>query len=156
MIVKKIILVLTIIGVVAQIQSQPSAQSQAAGEESFKNLHQLMEEGIHERFTFLSFTLWHDRPMTQEKMDAIAQSANQLRQMADSIPAFRPRHLEAESMKDDRKAFDAGAAELSRSAMMLAEAATRKNKARAENLFGRLEASCQSCHARFNKALANK
>ncbi|HEY7545729.1 MAG TPA: cytochrome c [Blastocatellia bacterium] len=115
-----------------------------------------MEEGIHERFTFLSFTLWHDPPMTSEKMEAIAQSAVQLRQLAETIIAHRPRYLEAEWRKDDRKAFDAGAAELSNSAMMLAEAATRKDKTRAENLFNRIEASCQSCHARFNKALANK
>lgn len=156
MILKRIIFLLAIACAIAQLHSRPSAQSQAAGEVSFKNLHQLMEEGIHERFTFLSFTLWHDQPMTPEKMDAIAQSATQLRQMAETIIALRPRYLEAERMKDDQKAFDERAAEFSRSAMMLAEAATSKDKARAENLFGRLEASCQSCHAKFNKALANK
>lgn len=156
MIVKRIVLVLAIIGAIAQVQSRPLARSQTVGEESFKNLHQLMEEGIHERFTFLSFTLWHDPPMTSEKMDAIAGSAIQLRQMAETITALRPRYLEAEWMRDDRKAFDAKAAELSNSAMMLAEAATRKDKRRAKNLFDRVEASCQSCHARFNKALADK
>jgi cytochrome c556 len=136
-------------------QSLSSAQN-ATGEESFKTLHQLMEEGIHERFTFLSFTLWHDPPMTPEKMEAIAQSAIQLRQLAETITALRPGYLEAESRKAERKAFDAQAEELSTSARMLAEAATRKDKARTQNLFNRVEASCQSCHAKFNKALANK
>lgn len=153
---KRIVLVLTILGVIAQLQSRPSAQSQAAGEVSFKTLHQLMEEGIHEHFTFLSFTLWHDRPTTAEKMDAIAHSAAQLRRMAENITALRPRYLEAESMKDDQKAFDAATAQLSRSARMLAEAAARRDKARAKRYFDRLEASCRNCHTRFNKALANR
>ena len=156
MIVKRIVFLLAILCAIAQVQYWSSAQSQPVGEETFKNLRQLMEEGIHERFTFLSFTLWHDPPMTPEKMDAIAQSAIQLRQLAETITAHRPRYLEAESRKDDRKAFDTGVAELSNSAMMLAEAATRKDKVRTENLFDRVEASCQSCHARFNKALADK
>lgn len=156
MTVKRIILIIGIIGVIAQIRPWSSVKSQTGDEKPFKNLHQLMEEGIHERFTFLSYTLWHDQPMTPEKMDAIAQSANQLRQLAEAIPSFRPRSLQGESMKDDQKAFDAVAAELSNSAMMLAEAATVKDRTRTENLFDRLEASCRSCHTKFNSALGDK
>jgi cytochrome c556 len=115
-----------------------------------------MEDGIHERFTFLSYSLWHDPNMTPEKMDEIARSADQLRQFAEAIPAFRPRHLDVDGMKDDQKIFDAQAAELSDSAMMLAKAATMRDTARARDLFNRVAESCRSCHAKFNKSLENR
>jgi hypothetical protein len=153
-ILKRTVLVLTLIGVIVQARPWPTAQSQTTGDQSFKNLHDLMEEGIHERFTFLSFSLWHDPNMTPEKMDEVARSADQLRQLAEAIPAFRPRQLEW--MKDDQKAFDAGAAELSDSATMLAKAAGMKDRARAKELFSRVAESCRNCHARFNKDLANR
>jgi cytochrome c556 len=136
--------------------SQAMAGGQTVEGKAFKNLHELMEEGIHEEFTFLSFTLWHDAPMTEEKMDAIAKSASQLQRMAESIPSLRPRYLEAERARDDLKAFDAGATELSKTALLLAEAATRRDRAGAEKLFDRMEASCRSCHTKFNKPLADK
>lgn len=156
MILKRIVLILTLLGAIVDARPWSVIQSQAVDPHSFKSLHQLMEEGIHDRFTFISFTLWHDPNMTPEKMDEIARSADELRQLGEAIPAFRPRHLEAEWKKDDQKVFDAGAAELSTSAMMLAKAAIVKDKARAKELFDRVAESCRSCHAKFNKELTHK
>jgi cytochrome c556 len=155
-ILKKVVLILTLIGAIVDARPWSMTQSQTVSAQSFKSLHQLMEEGIHDRFTFISFALWHDPDMTPEKMDEVARSADELRQLGEAIPAFRPRQLEAEWKKDEQKAFDAGAAELSNSAMMLARAATGKDRARAKELFDRLAESCKSCHAKFNKDLTHK
>lgn len=156
MIVKKMVLLLVVIFMMAQLPSVLRAQSNAAGENSFKSLHQLMEEGIHERFTYLSYTLWHDSPLTSEKMDAIAESALELRHMAEAIPAFSNRYVKVEGAKEDQNLFTAKAAELSKVSQRLAEVASKRDKKRTENLFKQLEASCQDCHNTFNKVLRNK
>ncbi len=154
--VKKIALLLFIFFVLAQFPGRLQAQSNTAGENSFKSLHHLMEEGIHERFTYLSFTIWHDSPMTSEKMDTIAESALVLRQMAEIIPDHSPRYLQVEWAKEDQNLFNEKAAELSKVAQKLAETASKRDRKGTEKLFKQLEASCQDCHNMFNKALRNK
>jgi hypothetical protein len=153
---KKIALLLMMIFALAHLPSRLSAQSNAPGENSFKSLHQLMEEGIHERFTYVSYTLWHDTPMTTEKMDTIAESAMELRQMAEALPAYSSRYVRMEGEKDGQNLFNIKAAELSKLSQKLAETASKRDKKGTENLFKRLEASCQDCHNTFNKALKNK
>jgi cytochrome c556 len=156
MIAKKIALLLMIIFVLAQLPSRLRAQSNTPGENSFKSLHQLMEEGIHERFTYVSYTLWHDTPMTPEKMDTIAESALELRQMAEALPAFGSRYAKGEGEKEGQNLFNTKAAELSKVSQRLAETASKRDKKGTENLFKQLEASCQDCHNTFNKALKNQ
>jgi cytochrome c556 len=156
MFAKKIALLLLLTFVFAQAQSKPQAQGNTAGDNSFKNLHQLMEEGIHDRFTYVSFTLWHDTPLTTEKLEAIAESAMELRQLAENIPAFSPRYLQAEGAKEEQNLFNAKAAELSKVSQRLAETASKKDKKGTQLLFKQLEASCQDCHNTFNKVLKNR
>ena|ERR1051325_3388966 len=154
--IKKITSLLFVIFVSAQFQPGPLAQSNTAGETLFKSLHQLMEEGIHERFTFVSFTLWHDAPLTSEKMDAIAETAQELRQLAEAIPTYGPKYLQSESAKEEQNLFNTKAAELSKASQRLSEVATKKNKKATETVFKQLEASCQDCHNAFNQYLKNK
>jgi cytochrome c556 len=154
--IKKITSLLMVIFVISQYQSSPKAQSNLNSETSFKNLHQLMEEGIHDRFTYLSFTIWHDSPLTPEKMATIAESARDLGQMAETIPAHSPKYLLSESAKEEQELFNAKAAELTKVSLRLAETASKKDKKGTQTLFKQLEASCQDCHNRFNQTLRNR
>jgi cytochrome c556 len=153
---KKIALLLVMIVVLAELPSKLRAQSNTPGENSFKSLHQLMEEGIHERFTYVSYTLWHDTPMTPAKMDTIAESALELRQMAEALPAFGSRYATVDGEKEGQTLFNLKAAELSKVSQKLAETASKRDKKGTETLFKKLEASCQDCHNTFNSTLRNK
>jgi cytochrome c556 len=156
MIIKKIVLLLVVIFALAGFSSMPRAQSHQVDEPAYKNLHHLMEEGIHERFTYVSYTIWHDSPLTPEKLATIAESALELRQMAEAIPAYSPGYMKREEAKEQLNLFQAKAAELSKVSQRLAETASKKDKKGTQILFKKLEASCQDCHNTFNKQLRNK
>ncbi|MBI3652606.1 MAG: cytochrome c [Acidobacteria bacterium] len=156
MMIKKMALLLTVLFVLAPGAARPQAQNHTTSEPAFKSLHQLMEEGIHERFTFVSFTLWHDTPMTPEKLETIAASAMELRQLADTIPTYSPKQLQVEGAKEDLRLFATRAAELSSKAQKLAETAALQDVAATETAFKQVEASCQACHNRFHQSLRNQ
>src|SRR5690348_11479607 len=54
------------------------------------NLRQLMQSRVHQEYTFLSFTIWHDQPLTPEKMDSIAASSGRIMGIAHDLTAYEP------------------------------------------------------------------
>ena len=56
------------------------------------DLRQVMEAKVHKDYTAMSFTIWHDRPLTKEKMDAIAEASSHIVQAAQGLEkSYEPR-----------------------------------------------------------------
>ena len=118
-------------------------------QEQYSSLPKLMKEGVHEQFTFISFTIFHNAPMDASKMRHLAKTASRLNQMAKRITGFKSVY-EGEQVP----ALEAGAEELARAAEMLSSAAGKGSQNQFEQLFEKLETACHNCHAKFRKELA--
>src|SRR5258705_7894984 len=81
--------ILSVLLAAAFSQTHARVKRSAHPTQEFASLTQLMKDGIHEQFTFLSFTIWHDSPMTEEKLNSVAKSATHLQELAVRIPAFK-------------------------------------------------------------------
>ena len=53
-----------------------------------EDLRKFMQARIHQEYTFLSFTVWHDRPLDAQKMENIAQSSAHVVDMSRELTAY--------------------------------------------------------------------
>jgi hypothetical protein len=121
----------------------------------FASLPMLMKNGIHEQFTFLSFTIWHDSPLTEEKLNSVAKSASDLQKLAVRIPAFKASYF-SKYHGDDLAIVDANSAEMETLARLISRAAANRDEKSLEPLLTQLEASCNNCHSKFRQELSSR
>ena len=129
-------------------------QSQAETHDPrYENLGNLMEHGLHEEYTFLSFTVWHDTPLDDAKMDAIADSAAHIVSLADELRSQQQHYALKEWKHDDNEFFAQKALQLSRVAQELERAGRKHQSDMAVSFFMHLDETCQRCHSRFRPDL---
>jgi cytochrome c556 len=117
------------------------------------DLRKFMQARVHQEYTFLSFTIWHDRPLTAEKMDSIAASSAHVVDMSRELTAYAAIYKDQGWSSDDVKFFEEKRLQLSRVAEELGHAAQKRNSPEVINFFMHLDTTCQSCHKRFRPDL---
>ena len=125
---------------------QPSPQSR-------EDLRRFMQARVHQEYTFLSFTIWHDRPLTPAKMDSIAASSARVMDLSKELSGYTTVYKEQGWGGDDVKFFDEKRLQLSRVAEELHSAAQKHDSTEVINFFMHLDSTCQSCHKRFRPDL---
>jgi len=149
-----IAVVLLFAGAGAQMRTRRPKTPAQHGKE-FSSLPELMREGLHEQFTALSFTVWHDSPLTDQKLDAVAKHADKLREFARRIPTFKSSYF-GERSEEDRTMVDAKAEAVAGLAQLLAGAAQTRDAKTVDKLLTQIEATCNACHARFRRELSTQ
>ena len=127
----------------------PPAPNTAARED----LQKFMQARVHQEYTFLSFTIWHNRPLTPEKMDSIATSSSKVIEMAQELNRFETTYKDQGWNSDDLKFFEEKRLQLSRVAEELNHAAEKHDSTAVINFFMHMDSTCQSCHKRFRPEL---
>ena len=117
------------------------------------DLRKFMQARVHQEYTFLSFTIWHDRPLTPEKMDSIAASSVRVVNMSKELTAYAAIYKDQGWSSNDVKFFEEKRLQLSRVAEELGRAAQNHNSPEVINFFMHLDTTCQSCHKRFRPDL---
>jgi len=118
-----------------------------------EDLRKFMQARIHQEYTFLSFTVWHDRPLDAQKMDSIAASSAHIVGMSNDLTAYAAIYKEQGWSSDDVKFFEEKRLQLSRVAEELGRAAKKHDSPEVINFFMHLDSTCQSCHKRFRPDL---
>jgi cytochrome c556 len=130
--------------------SVPTAPPTSAARE---DLQKFMQARVHQEYTFLSFTIWHDRPLTSAKMDSIVASSGKVMEMAKELNKFEATYKQQGWNDDDLQFFDDKRLQLSRVAEELNHAAQKRDSTAVVNFFMHLDSTCQSCHKRFRPEL---
>jgi cytochrome c556 len=125
----------------------------ARAQERYLSLPKLMKEGVHEQFTFISFTIFHNAPLDADKLQHLAKTASRLNHLAKQIPGFKSDYL-GSLAEQEGAALESAAEDLSKAAETLSTAASRGSEDQFELLFEKLETACNNCHAKFRKELA--
>jgi len=118
-----------------------------------EDLQKFMQARVHQEYTFLSFTIWHDRPLTPAKMDSIVVSSTRIMEMAKELNKFETTYKQQGWSDDDLQFFDDKRLQLSRMAEELNHAAQKRDSTAVVNFFMHLDSTCQSCHKRFRPEL---
>ncbi|MCU1254654.1 MAG: hypothetical protein JWM83_953 [Candidatus Angelobacter sp.] len=118
-----------------------------------EDLRRFMHASVHHEYTFLSFTIWHDRPLTPAKMDAIVTSSTHVVDMSKELTAYAAIYKDQGWSSDDVKFFEEKRLQLSRVAEELGHAAKKRDSSEVINFFMHLDTTCQSCHKRFRPDL---
>jgi cytochrome c556 len=123
----------------AKPASRPTVTSE------YDSLAKLMQEGLHEPFTELSFTVWHDKPFNAEKYQTIARASLGVQKIAVQIPAFTRSSWSGEEIAY----FENTALRLADLAGFLADSAQRHQQDHVVHYLMDLETTCQKCHSEF-------
>lgn len=118
-----------------------------------EDLRKFMQARIHQEYTFLSFTVWHDRPLDAQKMDTIATSSAHIVDMSKDLTAYADIYKNQGWSSADVKFFEEKRLQLSRVAEELGRAAKKHDSPEVINFFMHLDSTCQSCHKRFRPDL---
>lgn len=113
------------------------------------DLRQFMRTSLHEKYTLMSFTIWHDKPLTPEKMDSIAVSSARMIEAARGLNAYEPGYRRQGWSAQDVEFFDEKRLQLVRVAEELTRAAQKHDATQVVNFFMHMDTTCQSCHRRF-------
>ena len=119
-----------------------------------EDLRQIMETKVHQDYTAMSFTIWHDRPLTKEKMDAIATASSHIVQAAQGLETFEATFEQQGWSAQDMKYFDDKRLQLSHVAEELNRAAKSHDESQVVSFFMHMDNTCQSCHKRFRPDLS--
>ena len=134
--------------VTASTSNLPAAKPQAR-----EALRQFMQSKVHQEYTFLSFTIWHDRPLTPEKMDSIAMSSSRVMDLSKELTSYAAMYKDQGWSSEDVNFFEEKRLQLSRVAEELNHAAREHNSTEVINFFMHMDSTCQSCHKRFRPDL---
>lgn len=118
------------------------------------NLKQMMQSRVHEEYTFLSFTIWHDQPLTPEKMDSIAASSGRIMVIAHDLTAYENAYREQGWSQQDVQFFDDKRLQLTQVAEELKKAAQKHDSSGVTSFFIHLDNTCQGCHRHFRPDLS--
>ncbi len=133
----------------------PAAQlSRAQMREAQVDLRQLMQARVHEEYSRLSFFIWHDQPLTPDKMSQIAESSARMINLAQNLSEYENTYIQQGWGKQDVKFFDENRAQLLQTAEQLKGAAQHGDETRVVHLFNHMDSTCQSCHKRFRPDLS--
>ena len=102
----------------------------------------------------MSFTIWHDRPLTKEKMDAIAEASSHIVQAAQGLEMYEATYKQQGWSAQDMKFFDDKRLQLSHVAEELNRAAKSHDESQVVSFFMHMDNTCQSCHKRFRPDLS--
>src|SRR6202040_912659 len=108
-----------------------------------EDLRKFMQARVHQEYTFLSFTIWHDRPLTAEKMDSIVTSSAHVVDMSKELAAYATIYKDQGWSSDDVKFFEEKRLQLSRVAEELGHAAKKRNSPEVIKFFMHLDTTCQ-------------
>jgi cytochrome c556 len=133
----------------AKIEEKTAQPQSAAG-----NLREVMQARVHDDYTFLSFTIWHDAPLTSQKMDSIAAASGRIVDTAKHLDSFESSSREQGWSSQDVQFFSEKRVQLSHTAEELRNAAQQHDASRVVHIFSHLDSTCQSCHKRFRPDLA--
>lgn len=143
-----------------EFHSRHSAEAAKAGpapstsSKANDDLRQIMETKVHQDYTAMSFTIWHDRPLTGEKMDAIAVASSHIVQTAQHLETFEAAYEQQGWSAQDMKFFDDKRLQLSHVAEELNRAAKNHDESQVVSFFMHMDNTCQSCHRRFRPDLS--
>jgi Cytochrome C' len=118
------------------------------------DLRQLMQSRVHAEYTYLSFTIWHDQPLTPEKMDGIAASSGRIVAISGELNSYVVAYRKQGWSVQDVKFFDDKRLQLNRVAEELRRAAQKRDSSQVTSFFMHLDSTCQSCHKRFRPDLS--
>ena len=118
-----------------------------------EDLRRFMQSKVHQEYTFLSYTIWHNRPITPAKMDSIAASSVKIIGLSNELTAYVALYKEQGWSNEDVKLFEEKRLQLSRAAQELNRAAQKRDSREVHNFFTHLDNTCQSCHKRFRPDL---
>jgi cytochrome c556 len=119
------------------------------------NLRQLMETKVHTEYTYMSFTIWHDQPLTAEKMDSIAAASGRIMDIAaHDLSSYEPEYRQQGWTDEDVQFFDNKRLQLTQVAEELKKAAQKHDSSQVTSFFLHMDNTCQSCHSRFRKDLS--
>jgi cytochrome c556 len=118
-----------------------------------EDLRQFMQSRVHQEYTLLSFTIWHDRPLTPEKMDVIAASSSRVMELTRELSGYAGQYKQQGWSVDDLRFFEEKRLQLSRVAEELNRAAKKHDSPEVINFFMHMDSTCQSCHRRFRPDL---
>jgi cytochrome c556 len=118
------------------------------------NLRQVMQTRVHHEYTFMSYTIWHDQPLTDEKMDAIAASSDRLILIGHDLNGYAAVYRQQGWSREDVDYFEEKRVQLTRVAEELKRAAQKHDSAQVTSFFMHLDNTCQSCHRRFRPDLS--
>ncbi|SRR5579884_1003529 len=130
-----------------------SAEHSAKPKQMNEDLRRFMQSRVHQEYTFLSFTIWHDKPLTPAKMDSITASTAKMMDMAKQLSDYEAVYKDQGWTNDDVKYFNEKRLQLSRVAEELNHAAQKHDSQEVVNFFMHLDSTCQSCHRRFRPDL---
>lgn len=139
--------------VYARHAAAPAASS-AEARQAQADLRQLMQSKLHTEYTYMSFTIWHDKPLTADKMDGIAASSARVIQVAQGLDTYEPGYQRQGWSSDDVQFFDQKRRQLSKIAEELKRAAQKHDEPQVVNFFMHMDNTCQSCHKRFRPDLS--
>jgi cytochrome c556 len=149
-----LVLALTGYTVYSRHSSPASAPAQATSSSIHASLGNVMQAQIHKEYTFLSFTIWHDPPLSAEKMDAIAAASTRIQEAADQeLAGYAEDYRRQGWSSQDADFFQEKRLQLSRVATELSEVAHQHNAQQVASFFMHLDSTCQSCHKRFRPDL---
>jgi cytochrome c556 len=118
------------------------------------DLRDVMESKVHTEYTYLSFTIWHDQPLTTEKMDAIAAASSRIENVAHGLGSYEAEYQAQGWTKEDVQFFDDKRLQLTQVAEELKKAAQKHDSSQVTSFFMHLDNTCQSCHRRFRPDLS--
>jgi cytochrome c556 len=131
-----------------------SSPAPRASSKANNDLRQIMETRVHQDYTVMSFTIWHDRPLTGEKMDAIAVASSHIVESAQGLESFEATFQQQGWSAQDMKFFDDKRLQLSHVAEELNRAAKNHDESQVVSFFMHMDNTCQSCHKRFRPDLS--
>jgi len=139
-----------------RFRSRPVTASGPVGPskpQTHEDLRQFMQSRVHQEYTFMSFTIWHDRPLTPTKMDSIAVSSSRVIDLTKELTGYAAIYKQQGWSNDDVKFFEEKRLQLSRVAEELNRAAKKHDSSEVINFFMHMDNTCQSCHKRFRPDL---
>lgn len=131
-----------------------SAPTASDGMREQEDLRHLMQTKVHEEYTRVSFTIWHDQPLTAAKMEAIAVASAHIAGVAQELEAYEAAYREQGWSPQDVSLFGEHRRQLARVAGELSSAARSHDETLVVNSFKHLDETCQGCHQRFRRDLA--
>lgn len=130
-------------------RTAPAEVPAAGAQRPPMDLRQLMQSELHEDYTRISFTIWHDKSLTPEKMDVVAFSSARVVEVARGLDVYEPGYQQQGWSAQDIRLFDDKRLQLVRVAEELTRAARKRDGTQVVNFFMHMDATCQSCHKRF-------
>jgi hypothetical protein len=147
------VLGLTGFRVYKRLSSPAPASAMGGGKRPYTSMRQLMQTGVHQEYTLISFTIWHDRPLTPAKFDLIADSSARIGNMARELDTFNGKDNPQGWSLPDVAVFHDKSLELYSTAQELNQVAQEHDGQKVQAMFRRLDNTCQSCHKHFRPDL---